>query len=103
VKRILLALLLAVAGAAQGDEVLRVGSKRFTESYILSEIIAQSVPGRAEHRPGLGNTGIVYAELKAGSIDLYPEYTGTIAREILKLDGAFTLPELNRRLAPEGP
>ena len=101
-KRILLALLLAAAGAAQGDEVLRVGSKRFTESYILGEIIAQSVPGRAEHRPGLGNTGIVYAALKAGSIDLYPEYTGTIAREILKLDGAFTLDELERRLAPEG-
>ncbi|MBE0624176.1 MAG: ABC transporter permease subunit [Burkholderiales bacterium] len=85
-----------------GDEIMRVGSKRFTESYILGEIIAQSVPGGAEHRPGLGNTGIVYAALKAGSIDLYPEYTGTIAREILKLEGAFTLDDLKRGLAPEG-
>ena len=101
-KLVLLGLLFAAAGAVHGDEVLRVGSKRFTESYILGEIIAQSVPGRAEHRPGLGNTGIVYAALKAGSIDVYPEYTGTIAREILKLEGAFTLDELNRRLAPEG-
>ncbi len=99
---VLLVLLLAAASAAAGDEVLRVGSKRFTESYILGEIIAQSVPGRAEHRPGLGNTGIVYAALKAGSIDVYPEYTGTIAREILKLEGAFTLDDLNRRLAREG-
>jgi osmoprotectant transport system permease protein len=81
---------------------LRVGSKRFTESYILGEIIVQSAPGKAEHRPGLGNTGILYAALKAGSIDLYPEYTGTIAREILKLEGAFTLEELQRRLAVEG-
>jgi osmoprotectant transport system permease protein len=102
VKAVLLGLLLAAAGAAMGDEALRVGSKRFTESYILGEIIAQSVPGRVEHRPGLGNTGIVYAALKAGSIDLYPEYTGTIAREILRLDGAFTLEELNRRLAADG-
>jgi len=102
VKRVLLGLLLAVSGAALGDEPVRVGSKRFTESYILGEIIAQSVPGGAEHRPGLGNTGIVYAALKAGSIDLYPEYSGTIAREILKLDGAFTLDDLNRRLAAEG-
>jgi osmoprotectant transport system permease protein len=102
VKLVLLGLLFAAASAAAGDEPLRVGSKRFTESYILGEIIAQSVPGRAEHRPGLGNTGIVYAALKAGSIDLYPEYTGTIAREILRLEGAFTLEELNRRLAPEG-
>ena len=101
-KAVLLGLLLAAASAAMGDEVLRVGSKRFTESYILGEIITQSVPGRAEHRPGLGNTGIVYAALKAGSIDLYPEYSGTIAREILKLEGAFTLEDLNRRLAPEG-
>jgi osmoprotectant transport system permease protein len=102
VKAVLLGLLLAAASAAAGDEVLRVGSKRFTESYILGEIIAQSVPGGAEHRPGLGNTGIVYAALKAGSIDVYPEYTGTIAREILKLDGAFTLEELNRQLAADG-
>lgn len=101
-KTFLLALLFAAASAAAGDEVLRVGSKRFTESYILGEIIAQSVPGRAEHKPGLGNTGIVYAALKAGSIDLYPEYTGTIAREILKLEGAFTLEDINRRLAADG-
>ena len=101
-KLVLALLLLAAAGAAQGGEVLRVGSKRFTESYILGEIIAQSVPGGAEHKPGLGNTGIVYAALKAGSIDVYPEYSGTIAREILRLEGAFTLQELNRRLAPEG-
>ena len=101
-KAVLLGVLLAAASAAMGDEVLRIGSKRFTESYILGEIIAQSAPGRAEHRPGLGNTGIVYAALKAGSIDLYPEYTGTIAREILKLEGAFTLEDLSRRLAPDG-
>jgi osmoprotectant transport system permease protein len=101
VKAVLFALLLA-AGAAQGDEALRVGSKRFTESYILGEIITRSVPGRAEHRPGLGNTGIVYAALKAGSIDVYPEYTGTIARAILGIQGAFTLEALRRRLAPEG-
>lgn len=95
-------LLAAVAGTAAGDGLLRVGSKRFTESYILGEIIAQSVPGGAEHLPGLGNTGIVYAALKAGSIDVYPEYTGTIARAILGLKGRFTLEDLRRRLAREG-
>ena len=88
--------------SASAEGMLRVGSKRFTESYILGEIIAQSVPGGAEYRPGLGNTGIVYAALKAGSIDVYPEYTGTIAREILGIQGAFTLEDLQRRLAPEG-
>jgi len=82
-------------------EPLRVGSKRFTESYILGEILVNAAGG-AVHRQGLGNTGIVFAALKSGSIDLYPEYTGTIAKEILKLEGAAGAEELNRGLAPMG-
>ncbi len=82
-------------------ETLKVGSKRFTESYILGEIIIRTAGGGV-HRPGLGNTGILYAALKSGSIDLYPEYTGTIAKEILKLEGNPGLAELNRALAPLG-
>jgi osmoprotectant transport system permease protein len=102
--RLALAALLACAFAAQG-ETLRVGSKRFTESYILGEVLVQAVQkagSSAEHKPGLGNTGIVFAALKAGSIDLYPEYTGTIAKEILKLEGSPGIDELNRALAPMG-
>ena len=94
-------LLLAAFSLAAGAEPLKVGSKRFTESYILGEILVKKA-GDAVHRPGLGNTGIVFAALKAGSIDLYPEYTGTIAREILKLEGDFDLARLNRELAPLG-
>jgi len=95
----------ACVGASAQDDVLMVGSKRFTESYILGEIIRQSAVragARAEHRQGLGGTGIVFAALEAGAIDVYPEYTGTIAREILRLDGNPTLDELNRALAPRG-
>ncbi len=79
-------------------QTLTVGSKRFTESYILGEIIAQSVNGT--HKPGLGNTAILLEALKGGSIDVYPEYTGTIAREILKSEERLDLREINRRLAP---
>jgi osmoprotectant transport system permease protein len=78
-----------------------VGSKRFTESYILGEIVAQTA-GDAVHRPGLGNTGIVFAALKAGAIDVYPEYTGTIAKEILHLEGEASVEALNRVLQREG-
>jgi osmoprotectant transport system permease protein len=99
-KRIAL-LLLACAAFGASAEPLKVGSKRFTESYILGEVLVKQA-GDAVHRPGLGNTGIVFAALKAGSIDLYPEYTGTIAREILKLEGPFDLERLNRELAPLG-
>ncbi len=82
-------------------EPLRVGSKRFTESYILGEVLVRAA-GEATHRPGLGNTGILVSALKSGSIDLYAEYTGTIAKEIVRLEGSPGLAELNRALAPLG-
>jgi osmoprotectant transport system permease protein len=80
--------LAACGGAAHAAEQLVVGSKRFTESYILGEIIArtaQKAGAQAVHRPGLGSTAVVLEALKLGSIDLYPEYLGTIETEILKL------------------
>ncbi len=95
------ALLLALAACTvQAQDSLRVGSKRFTESYILGALLAQ-VAG-AEHRPGLGNTAILYEALRSGAIDVYPEYTGTIAREILKTQEDLDLAALNRRLQPLG-
>lgn len=101
---LLTALLLAQVAPAAAAEVLKVGSKRFTESYILGELLVQAAArqGPAEHKAGLGNTGILYAALRAGSIDVYPEYSGTIAREILKLEGNPGLADLNRALAPMG-
>jgi osmoprotectant transport system permease protein len=90
---------LLLASLAHGQSPV-VGSKRFTESYILGEIVARTAGG--VHKPGLGNTGIVFAALGAGSIDVYPEYTGTIAKEILRLDGNPSLEEINRALAPRG-
>ena len=94
-------LLLAIFMLPAKAESMKIGSKRFTESYILGEVLVRAA-GDAVHRPGLGNTGILYAALKSGSIDLYPEYTGTIAKEILKLDGSPDLAALNRALAPLG-
>ena len=93
--------LLSVSAFSVNAEPLKVGSKRFTESYILGEILVRAA-GEATHRPGLGNTGILVAALKSGAIDLYPEYTGTIAKEVLKLQGNPGLEELNRALAPLG-
>ena len=96
----------AAFAADVSSATLNVGSKRFTESYILAEIIKQTAQATGEavvtHRQGLGNTAIVLSALKAGSIDVYPEYTGTIAREILKLGQVPPLAELNLKLAPLG-
>ncbi|HEX7641658.1 MAG TPA: glycine betaine ABC transporter substrate-binding protein [Burkholderiaceae bacterium] len=92
-----------VCSIARAD-TLKIGSKRFTESYILCEILVQSAEPYAgvERKAGLGNTAIVFEALKSGSIDLYPEYSGTIALELLHRKEAITFEEMNRELAPMG-
>jgi osmoprotectant transport system permease protein len=100
----LIALLILTTTLAQADDVLRVGSKRFTESYILGEIIAQTAApyAKTEHRQGLGNTAIVLAALRSGAIDVYPEYLGTIDLEILKNPQPTSLAQVRAALAPLG-
>ena len=95
-----LAVALAVSWSAACADTLKVGSKRFTESYVLGELLAQLAG--AEHKPGLGNTAILQEALKSGAVDVYPEYTGTIAREILKTEDKLDLPAITRRLQPLG-
>ena len=95
----------ATSAAICAAPAVVVGSKRFTESYILGEIVRQTLQAQglaAEHRQGLGNTGILEQALASGAVDVYPEYTGTIVRELLKRQGNPTLAELNEWLAPRG-
>jgi len=98
------ALVLCAAGTLAAP--LNVGSKRFTESYILGEIVKQTAAAAGEttvvHQQGLGNTAIVLNALTSGNIDVYPEYTGTIAKEILKLEAVPPFAELNAALAAKG-
>src|SRR5439155_24508083 len=99
---IALLLLLPAAGPAADRPVVRVGSKSFTESYVLAEIVAQVVEqtgeARVERKLGLGGTGIVHAALASGEIDVYPEFTGTIARAILKEPAVITVASMLVRL-----
>ena len=98
----------ATAGSAPATAPIVVGSKRFTESYILGELVRQTLAAQgiaAEHRQGLGNTGILDQALASGAVDVYPEYTGTIVRELLKRSDGNPNPslnELNEWLAPRG-
>ena len=71
-------------------EPVRVGSKTFTESYLLAEIAAQLLESRGvavERQLGLGGTLIAFEALQKGSIDLYPEYTGTLTQAVLDRPG----------------
>ena len=75
-----------------------IGSKKFTESYVLGEIAKRALSDAgipAEHRQGMGGTIILWEALRTGQIDAYPEYTGTITEEILK-DRQATSPEAIR-------
>ena len=77
-RTILLAALLCIgsciAAVAIAAAPLNVGSKRFTESYILGEVIRQAAQSAGEtsvvHRQGLGNTAIVLNALTSGAIDV---------------------------------
>jgi glycine betaine/choline ABC-type transport system substrate-binding protein len=83
-----LAMALAFTGCGKKPKPVVVGSKNFTEQVVLGEIIAQHL----EHRLGqkitrrfnLGGTLLSYQAIVLDQISLYPEYTGTIASEILK-------------------
>lgn len=101
-----LAALPAAMAQAEDEGRLAVGSKRFTESYILAEILAQQAAPALRQSPqvrqGLGNTAIVYEALRAGQIDVYAEYTGTIALEILRSPRPLELEQLDAQLAPLG-
>jgi osmoprotectant transport system substrate-binding protein/osmoprotectant transport system permease protein len=94
----------AVAFGADALPVVRVGSKSFTESYLIGEIVAQVLEQvgevRVDRRLGLGGTGIAYRAIETGAVDIYPEYTGTLARIILKDPLLGTTDAIRRRLAP---
>lgn len=71
------------------DPPIVVGGKPFAESYILAEAVADLARAggrRAAVRKNLGST-ILYDALRAGSLDAYVEYTGTIwATEMRRTD-----------------
>jgi osmoprotectant transport system substrate-binding protein len=66
---------------------IKVGSKNFTEQYILGELYAQALEAAGypvERKLNLGGTLVAFEALKSGEIDLYPEYTGTALMDVLK-------------------
>jgi osmoprotectant transport system permease protein len=82
--------------------VIRVGAKHFTEGYILSEMLSQILEAKGfivERKFNLGGTLICYEALRKGEIDIYPEYTGTITKEILRSDDLAQLDKLALKIS----
>jgi osmoprotectant transport system substrate-binding protein len=81
------ALLLTACAPSHSDRVV-IGSKNFTESLILGELMAQQIEAhtslKVERRFYLAGTYICHQAVLAGRIDIYPEYTGTALSAIFK-------------------
>ena len=106
-RRFIWAILLAVAlpTAALAEIGITIGSKKFTESVILGEaltLMARAGGFDGLHRKELGGTRVLFEALKAGDIDLYVEYTGTLRRELFAQQAVETDAQLQAALAAQG-
>src|ERR1700757_4776558 len=82
-----------------------VGSKNFTESFILGELIAQQIEQhtnlKVERRFYLAGTYICQQAILAGRIDVYAEYTGTALTAVLKQKASADQAEVYQRVKEE--
>ena len=81
------AVMATVAFKPAAAEAIKVGSKNFTEQYILAEMYAallEDAGFEVERKINLGGTLIAHQALTTGEIDLYPEYTGTALSAVVK-------------------
>ncbi len=100
---VLLVLVLALTASAQ--DRFTVGSKSFTESVLLGEILAERARREGlnvRHTASLRGTRLVFEAVKSGAIDAYPEYTGTLLREVFADQGLSSEVELRAALAEIG-
>jgi osmoprotectant transport system permease protein len=83
-----------------------IGGKIFTESYVLGEMAAQTIEADSSvpvtRKLGMGSTGILFEALKSGAIDVYPDYTGTLAEAILKKPELKSLEDIRGSLSAMG-
>src|SRR5579863_1145564 len=101
---ILFVLTLLSCSPSHGDRIV-IGSKNFTESFILGELIAQQIEThthlKVERRFYLAGTYICQQAILSGRIDIYPEYTGTALTAILKQQSTHDKTEDYRRVKRE--
>jgi osmoprotectant transport system permease protein len=104
-RNLLAAMLLCVglcANAISAPNIV-VGSKIFTEGYVLGEVSAQvieasSPPVPVTRKLGMGSTGILFESLTSGAIDVYADYTGTLTEAIIKNPQLKALDEIQAAL-----
>jgi len=71
--------------APLAQKPIRIGTKNFTEQYILGELYSQALKAKGimvENKGKIGSTEITHRALAAGALDMYPEYMGVLLSEI---------------------
>src|SRR5213593_3569830 len=103
-----LALTLVLVSCARQQPIV-VGSKNFTESVLLGEVIAQRLERAGcavDRKLDLGGTLVCDRAITAGALDVYPEYSGTALTAILHLppvrDRARVMADVARAYAKRG-
>jgi osmoprotectant transport system permease protein len=105
VKRLPLLLAAALAACSRPPAEITICSKKFTESVLLGELATQVVRttgAPARQRDQLGGTQILWNALASGACDAYPDYTGTLAEDVLQGRGPHDEEGLRRALAERG-
>src|SRR2546428_13376691 len=88
--------------AACGQRPVVVGSKNFTESVILGELLAQKLESagcNVDRRLNLGGTLVCDAAIASGSLDTYVEYSGTALTALLHRPAMHDRPAVDREVA----
>jgi len=88
-RSLLVASLAAFIAVAPAAAQVKVGSKNFTEQFVIAELYAQALEAagiKVERKVNLGGTLVAHKALEERQIDLYPEYTGTMLINVLKAE-----------------
>ncbi|QDV27983.1 Choline transport system permease protein OpuBB [Aureliella helgolandensis] len=90
---------------AEEPRAVRIGSKSFTESVVLGELLStlgRHAGATIDHRSELGGTQVLWQALQQGDIDAYVEYSGTLTEEILADPKLARLERIAEQLASQG-
>jgi glycine betaine/choline ABC-type transport system substrate-binding protein len=102
--RLLTILAILLLAACSKQKPIVVGSKNFTESVLLGEIVAQRLERAGctvERKLDLGGTLVCDKAITSGSLDVYPEYSGTALTAILHHDAMRDRAAVMKRVAAD--
>src|SRR4029079_15796294 len=77
----------ASAGSAAPKPTVTIGTKNFTEQYVLGQLYKQALEGhgyKVVYQENIGSSKLIDTALKSGKINFYPEYDGVIVTDLAK-------------------